>query len=278
MCDKEKNMSIYFCFSDENGDYLSKRSSRFVQRHNYYNRSVLIIDAADWRKMHNGINSLKKEFGFAEDIEIKWAHIWSLRYFQKNGTSIPRKSEVHFLKSIDYHNLIDFVDNALKLLSDLSFCKIVFTITHNKSDYKFSIDDCYKMHLRSMLQRIQMEIQATPEALAVLFVDPVSDPKCKILRNTYNDIRLQGDWIRTYSNIKDSLNIEYSHHSTGVQLADFLAGCFAGFLKGYDRSVEIFNQRILPHVRRSVTGSIMGYGIVEVPTSPVHRKTIAQKL
>ena len=54
--------------------------------------------------------------------------------------------------------------------------------------------------------------------------------------------------------------MEYSHHSVGIQLADYIARAFLGFLKGYKNSKEIFINRIKP-LLQNINGEIMGYGI-----------------
>jgi len=88
----------------------------------------------------------------------------------------------------------------------------------------------------------------------------------------------KGDFIQHYSHIKDSLNLEYSHHSVGIQFADYVAGSFGGFLKGYEKSKEIFNKRIRPYLRTGRNREILGFGIMEVPTSDKVRTHIMEKL
>ena len=88
----------------------------------------------------------------------------------------------------------------------------------------------------------------------------------------------RGDFIREYSHIKDSLNLEYSHHSTGIQFADYIAGSSGGFLKEYPKSKEIFNVRVMPYLRTGDKGEILGYGIIEIPKNKKVRAYIKKKL
>lgn len=78
--------------------------------------------------------------------------------------------------------------------------------------------------------------------------------------------------------IKDSLNLELSHHSAGIQLADFIAGCFTGFLRGWRFSTESCKELILPYLRKSDDGEVLGYGIREIPRDGEIRSEIDDKL
>ena len=76
-----------------------------------------------------------------------------------------------------------------------------------------------------------MELQEKVDNLCILFIDPISEEKNKHLRDHYHELFYSGDYIQKYKHIKDSLNIEFSHQSIGIQLADFISGCTIGALK-----------------------------------------------
>lgn len=101
--------------------------------------------------------------------------------------------------------------------------------------------------------------------------------KSKLLRDTYYDIFSDGDFIEEYTHIKDSLNLEYSHHSIGIQLADYIAGCTVGILRQYVTSIEFFNQSIRPNLR-TYRSQIFGAGVIEVPTNQDHRDRLIKIL
>jgi hypothetical protein len=130
-----------------------------------------------------------------------------------------------------------------------------------------------------MLQRIEMEIQGNVENICVVFVDAQSSgDKDEIVRQTFFDICRSGDFIKNYSHLKNSLSIEHSHHSVGIQMADSIAGVFNGFLKGYIFSTELFRKRLQPYLRKSPSGNYEGYGIIEIPTNEFFRKEIKTKI
>lgn len=267
-------MGIRFGFSDECGNYQPVRTEKQNSIHPYYVRSLFLMDGDDYKLLSDKFKALKTEFGLPQK-EIKWAHIWSLRSCQRYGKTPKENKDFYFLKDIDYHKIIDFAERSLLLLTELDNCKTIYTITNNKSDAKFSEKDLFKMHITTLLQRVQYETQIKPNDLSVLFFDPIGDKKSKLLRETYFDIQTKGDFVKNYSHIKDSLNLEYSHHSAGIQIADFLAGVITGVLKGYDRSIEIFNKAIYPTLRHNKR-KILGAGICEVPTNNNHRNELRE--
>ena len=221
---------------------------------------------------------IKKRFNLPLDKEIKWSDMWSLWKYQNDGRNIPQKKPFYFLKDRDYDELINFVDSSLKLLSNLNYIKIIITVTSNRNCPKINENSIYKMHIQDNMQRMEMELQDQEDNLCVLFIDSVSEKRNRFFRDVYFEMYQKGDFIQNYSHIKDSLNLEYSHHSVGIQIADYIAGSFGGFLKGYEKSKEIFNDRIRPYLRADSNGEILGFGIMEVPTNDNVRTHIMEKL
>ena len=271
-------MSIYFAFSDENGEYKKDMNEKFIKSSPYYVRATFLMLASDWKKLNMGFRRIKQRFKLPLEKEIKWSYLWPLRNYQRDGRDIPENKPFYFLKDRDYNEVIDFVDSSLTLLSDLNYVKIIITITSNRHCPRINENDIYKMHIQDNMQRIEMELQDQEDNLCVLFIDSVSEKRNKFLRNVYFDMCQKGDFIQHYSHIKDSLNLEYSHHSVGIQFADYVAGSFGGFLKGYEKSKEIFNKRIRPYLRTGRNREILGFGIMEVPTSDKVRTHIMEKL
>ncbi|APF20860.1 hypothetical protein Calab_1036 [Caldithrix abyssi DSM 13497] len=267
-------MSIFFAFSDENGQYQQQRSRRFLRTHPYYIRATFLINGSEWKLLSNEFFNLKIRFNLPVDKEIKWSYLWSIRHYQINNKPITSDCDFYFLKDIDYHVLINFVESSLAILNRLSFVKIIYTVTFNNHCPSINETNFYKMHLQDHMQRIEMELQNEEENLSILFFDPISREKNELLRNAYNLLYLEGDFIERYSHIKDSINFENSHHSVGIQIADYIAGIFSGFLKNYSRSKEIFDEKIKPYIRKNSNNDPFGFGIREVPSNQIIRERI----
>lgn len=272
-CNISQTMCTYFAFSDECGLYNPKKPNLKV--HPYYIRSTILIKSSEWKILKEKFFALKKEYDLPINKEIKWAYLWSLRIHQKNKTAIKDNKDFKFLENYDYHKLIEFVEKTLCLLNDIEYKKIVLTVTKNKNNSQYSEPKMLKMHLQEHMQRIEMEIQDSEKNLAVLFFDPVSENTDKLLRDVYFELINEGDFIEKYSHIKDSLNIEHSHQSVGIQIADYISGAFSAMLRGitssnYELGQKMFFEYVYPNLRR-YNGKIMGAGIREVQSDTQFR-------
>lgn len=276
-------MSTYFCFSDECGDYAPNMGLKSINTHPYYIRATLLLNSNEWKDLNLQFKSLKDKYGISQSKELKWAHLWSLRRFQKKSENIPVGHELKYFEDFGYHKLIDFVDDSISLVNSLNDSKIILTYTKNKLNRSTSEKSILGMHLQEHMQRIEMELQVDHDNLAVFFFDPVNAKKNEFLRQLYFELFENGDYISKYSHIKDSLNIENSHHSVGIQLADYISGAFSAFLKtneraDYSRGTKMFFNSVYPNLRRNKYGEIQGYGIREVPKNLKLRELLESKL
>jgi hypothetical protein len=273
----------YFCFSDECGDYKQNMTEKQLRNHPYYIRSTLLINSNEWKILNLNFRELKNKYGLPLSKELKWANIWTVRNFQINNKPIPDKYGIKHFEKFDYHSLINFVEEALLLINGLKEKKIIATYTKNSNQYITSEKSMILFHLQEHMQRLEMELQVDEGNLGVLFFDPVGSEKDNLFREIYNDLFENGDFIRSYKSIKDSLNIENSHHSVGIQIADYVSGAFSSILKAsididYSRGVRMFFNSVYPNLRHSWNGSIQGYGIREVPRSVPTRKWLIEQM
>jgi hypothetical protein len=276
-------MSIYFGFSDECGSYQIEKTKRYLSAHPHYIRSTLLIKADEWKILNKSFIALKTQYDLPLVKEIKWAYLWQLRNYQIKKQIVPANKDFKFLEQYDYHDLIEFVDKCLNLLNQLEFKKIIISHTDNVNCSKINEKAMLKMHLQEHMQRIEMQIQTrSEENLAVLFFDPVSENTDKLLRDIYFELFNSGDFIDSYKHIKDSLNIEHSHQSVGIQIADYISGAFSAFIKGlnspnYDRGKQMFYKHVHPNLRK-YNGTIWGVGIREIPADMSYRRSLSNEM
>lgn len=258
-------MTIYFAFSDENGSYKRVRGKRFIRAHKYYVRATCIIDATEWKNIESAYCALKRKHGIPIEKEVKWSFARSLHKYKEDGKEIREKEAFYFLREKNPEALQDFLREALALLVDLNYCNVIFTVTSNERCRAIAHSRLIKMHLQEAMQRIQMDMEDARENLCVFFVDPVSNENDKNLREAYSELYRGGDLYKRYSHIKDSLNVEHSHHSVGIQMADFLAGAFVANLKEYEMGQEVYRDCLSRIIRRGPGGRLPGFGFREVP-------------
>ena len=273
-------MAIYFGFSDECGVYKKIRSDKHLKAHPFFVRCTLLLDAEEWKNLNDGFRKLKELYDIPIEEEIKWSDLWLVK---RNETKkVSKKNSIpSFLKGYEYKDLYSFVESALGLLDTVKDKHVVITYTNNENCPSYDEIKVLEMHLMSHMQRIEMQIQTgVRKNLAVLFFDPVDSNTDTRLREVYHRIYNSGDFIKEYSHIKDSLNIEISHQSVGIQLADYVSGCFNSLAKGmhnegFEDGKTLYFRYVHPVLRR-YRNSIWGAGLVEVPTDYTIRNTMKQ--
>lgn len=253
---------------------MGKKSLR---RHPFYIRSTLLIEASEWKTLHSSFYALREKYNIPVSRELKWADVWSLRHLQLNDIPIKDSNPLKNFEHLKYTDLIEFVGSSLALINNLNDKCIIVTYTKNRESRQADEKRMLGMHLQELIQRTEMELQKENTNLGVLFFDPVSKEKNEYFRELYFDLFENGDYIEKYSHIKDSLNIENSHHSVGIQIADYISGAFSSLLKSssganYNSGVSMYFDAIHPNLRSADSGQIMGFGIREVPRNPTLRR------
>lgn len=273
----------YFCFSDECGDYMQKMSLKQLEIHPFYIRTTLLINSSEWKQLNSLFRDLKIKYSFPLSGEIKWSNLWTIKKFQTDGKKNPFQGNLKYFEKFSYETLVKFVDESVGLLNSLKEKKVIITYTKNSLKNSISKKTILTYHLQEHIQRLEMEFQTNSKNLGVLFIDPLNDENDGLLRNIYNDLFENGDFISEYKHIKDSLNFENSHHSVGIQMADYISGTFNSILKttpknNYTNGVEMFYKHVYLNLRRSGSGNIQGYGIREVPSNPELRDWLKNKI
>lgn len=269
-------MPIYFASSDESGNYRCDASEKFIKSNPYYSRCTILTKANDWKALRQSLHDIRMQYELPDQVEVKWSHLWSILKHEKKGERIPGNRPYSLLGLyLNSSKVLDFVYGVLGFLNTIDYCKIVITVSKNKPHDNVPETWHLERHLEAHMQRIEMELQEGDDNLAIVFADPLSEDKDKWLRDAYHNIFRGGAFIKNYSHIKDSLNFEYSHHSAGIQIADFVAGSFNGMLRGFSDSSTIFHERVKPFLRCSKNGNIMGYGIKEIPTNGEFRRFVS---
>lgn len=273
-------MTIFFVFSDESGNYRQERNIRFNQKNPYYLRVSLLIRGDDWLFLDNYYRQLKREFDLPSQTEIKYSDVWTIINYQRDN-SRKLKTRLIPLKDYPIEKLVEFINETIHVLEELQYARIVITVTKNSSIELRSEEFIYKTHLQNLMQRVQLEIGSdsnpgSNDNLCLLFIDPINPQINKLLTNSYNELFLNGDYFTHFSAIKDCLHFELSHHSSGIQVADFIAGTTYGYLNDREDSRNLFDNHIRPYLRQSNDGKIMGWGIIEIPRDEKVRQILAE--
>lgn len=243
-------MSVYFVFSDEAGDYKPPLGEKFLKAHPYFIRSGVCVSGEDWPSLRDGFSNLEDKCGLPRGYELKWSCINYIIKCRRNGEKIPVKSKCAPFQHYADETLLGFVKDVLDLMKRCENRFIIYTVTDNarvKGSYP-PRSDLHKWHIQDLMQRTEFELQERG-GLAVVFLDPKSARGDLDIRRMYASIYQEGDFIEKYRHVMDSLSFFLSEHSIGIRLADYTAGIFNGFMRGFDQSTTLFKNQVWPLVK-----------------------------
>lgn len=259
----------HLIFSDEAGVYHQYPNEKTISSSPFYIRANICMSSEAYRVFQNEMQKLNEVYNVPVGEEIKWADLWSL---------IKNNPRAEFIRSFTSDKLKGYYRRVLTLAK---VAKYIFTITSLRGQTCiWKEDTCLRFHLQEALQRVQMDMQQD-EGFATLIMDELNTEKLKLIKEACHKMTVEGDFIRKYKNIYHGVLTECSSQSYGIQLADFAAGIMNGYLRGaiYDKgnytfATDLCKEFILPNLRHSAGGSVMGFGIREVPSMTLIRETL----
>jgi hypothetical protein len=270
-------MAVHLIFSDEAGDYHKSPSPRILRAHPYFIRTGVMIKGDDWALLRDKFKQVQSEYPFPTDYELKWCYIGSIMAHRKRGEDIPNGRAYSPFGDFSNEELLGFVKDTVSLLRQCEFCRVLYTITDNSTGGYIVKDKMYKMHIQDLMQRIEMGLQDIG-GLGVVLLDPKDEATDSFVRSAYAAIYRDGDFISKYLHVIDSISFALSNQSVGIQFADYIAGIFNGFMRGYRESSELFRNQVWPLIRKNPIGNPLGWGICEVPTDNNMRDKIRERL
>ncbi len=275
----------YLCFNDESGSLEDKNCK-------FYVRASLVVNSEQIKEIENKIVKIREDVNLSSlDEEIKWQDLWKLRKYFKNNTNPKDKRLMKIYGYLcdlekDYHLLIDYCDNILKLLIDENLdVRIILTFTDKEKYPNHKKEDIFKFHIQDHLQRLQMQFQSN-NSLVIVVYDSISEQNKKLFKEIYKIIITKGDFVKDYSVVFKSLLFDDSYDNIFLQLADFIAGSFAGTLASikknapdnYNYAINFFKDYIYPRLRKTKKNEIWGAGITEVPKNKYIRENYKNQI
>ena len=270
-------MSVYFIFSDEVGDYYEFPSKKTLSAHPYFIRSGVLIHGESWSSLRDSYIGLLEEHRFPLETELKWSYIGSIIALRKRGEPIPEGRSFATFRGYSNEELLSFIKDTVNLFKNCDYCRIIFTVTNNRLVQKISRENIYKWHIQDLMQRTEYKLQNI-EGLAVMFLDPKDEASDSAIRDAYVSIYHDGDFIKKYLHIADSLTFMLSKQSFGIRIADYVTGIFNGCLREFQESTELFVEQVWPLIRKNPIGDPLGWGICEVPSNNEVRNQIRERL
>ncbi len=260
----------YYIFTDEAGAYNKRPSESFRRSHPFYIRANVRLSASDYRVFQKEIQELNTKYGVPVGEEIKWSDLWEIS---------KGKYRVDFLKSFTPDKLKGYYRRFFNRVVDKPSLLFIFTVTcvYTQPCYQAE-NEVLKFHMQEAFQRIQMDTR--PDGFATMIMDELNQDKVKQLKDACHRITVEGDFVK-YENVYHGVLTECSSQSTGIQLADYAVGIMNCYLRkhlmsrgDYTFATDLYNEFVLPHLRKHANGTIVGYGVREVPSDSSIRQVL----
>lgn len=263
----------YLIFTDEAGAYKAQTTPEFRRRHPFYVRSNVMISMDDYMEFQKEMQTLNGMYEIPVGEEIKWSDLWE---------KLRNRPRTPAIAAITEDRLKGYYRKVFECASQKDSLQYIFTITNVYEQYCLLEErHIYKFHLQEAFQRVQMDLRPRNE-FAVFIMDELNAETIKQIKAVCHEFTVNGDFIRNYGNVYHSILTESSNQSAGIQLADYAVGAMYGYLRrsfiapaNYAFATDMYNDYIYRKLRHSAMGSIMGYGIREVPKHLTLRQNLA---
>jgi len=217
----------------------------------------IIISESTWFNIDTDLKQLRKKYNVTG--EIKW------RYF------FAHKDKPTPLSHLSPEPKEQFRTDLFRIISQYKSIKIISAIADVNQCYQHSHinsdDDLYWFAYKRLTERFQYYLQdlsreAGSKMNGIVICDHRERKQDKRLQNMhYKMMHGKEEYTSNFENILEGVFIVPSHFSTGIQLADMVAGSiYRWFAKNDDR----YYKQIYSRIRKSPNGKVEGYGIAKL--------------
>lgn len=222
-----------FFFIDESGN-AGMGGTQFIVL------AGVILRCEDWPKLRTRVDGLKVSFGINPNIEIKWRHVR-----HPGGRRNP-------LRALSDADRTLFGQRMLGLVRITPYARVISVIIDKIAAFARpdvnTDDDLYENAVSLAMERFQYYLRATKD-LGIVVQDQRHPNQDKRLRAFYRSLLTAGTRWTRFPNVIEGVFLTPSDFSTGIQLADFIAGAtFAAHCTG-KRDTKYFNI-----IRGKITG------------------------
>ena len=228
-------------------------------RDKYFVIGGLVIPDSVWRRVHDALQGMKlrrKLFG-----ELKW------RYFAASNDDTANP-----MRHLDQQQRNDIRTELYAIIAGTKSIKTMACVTSTAEAYKrshmFSSDDIYHETYKPLSERFQYYLQDLSRTVGstqtgIIVADhrgPKPDARFRSAHERL--IKKEVGNTTNYANLVESLFFQPSDLSTGIQLADMVAGAV---WRKFEKNDDFCYRQLEPSLRRSPEGVVDGYGIIRFP-------------
>jgi len=217
----------------------------------------IIISESIWFNIDTDLKQLRKKYNVTG--EIKWRYFFAHKDKPTPLSHLSPEPKEQF--RTDLFSIIKQY-KSIKIISAIADVNQCYQRSHINSD-----DDLYWFAYKRLTERFQYYLQDLSREVGgkmngIVVCDHRERRQDKRLQNMhYKMMHGQETHISNFENILEGVFIVPSHFSTGIQLADMVAGSiYRWFAKNDDR----YYKQIYSRIRKSPNGKVEGYGIAKL--------------
>lgn len=242
---------MYLLFVDESGN--PALHTQKVSTSPCVIAGLAIPDGA-WKAIDRQFRAIKAKYEVTG--ELKWRHFGP----KKGPLEHLDRRQRDSLRS-DIYGLFT-ARNAVRIMAAVG----TPSVYAGNGWYRDSPDGFYRHSLKSLSERFQyflqdMSRETAQSHMGLLVCDARERTSDQRLVEAMHELMAGGPFVSNYDNIVEGLFMADSAMSTGIQLADMVAGAICQKeTKGNTRWYDV----IEPRIRRRPNGDVNGYGIVRI--------------
>lgn len=225
----------------------------------YFVLAGIIIPEVFWHRVRDRVLGLKLRLQIRG--EIKW------RYFSPTNEDIRNP-----LRHLPQEERNSVRKNLYKIICGEPSIKTLACVCSVASAYEQknieSSDDIYHLAYKVITERFQYYLQdlsriAGRKEFGIVVGDHRARKEDKLLRLHHNRLLYsQANHTSNYENLIESLFLQPSHLSIGIQLADLVAGAV---WRKFEREDDQWYVLMESSLRRSSLGEVDGFGLIKSP-------------
>ena len=245
---------MHLLFIDESGSLSPMGKQRSDDK---FVLGGIIISESTWFKVDSDLKQVRKKYTITG--EIKWRYFFT-KEGKKTSFSHLNSEEKEQFRS-DIYDIIRRY-KSIKIISVIADVNQCYDRTHINND-----NELYWFAYKRLTERFQYYLQdlsreAGIKMNGIVICDHRERGQDKRLQDMhYKMMHEQDSHTSKFENILEGVFIVPSHFSTGIQLADMVAG---SVFRWYARGDDTFYNKIQERVRKSPSGKVDGYGVVKL--------------
>ena len=239
---------MHLCFIDESGTPPNQPNDK----HPYFTLGGAIIQDKDWREIANKVQGFRTRHKIRG--ELKW------RYFSPHNSSsenpmLGKNAEERKALSREFADLI--AASPITIIACVTDVKAAFAYAAVSNQ-----QELYHFAYKPLSERFQYFLQGE-KSLGIMISDHRGRDSDKLFRAHHDTlVGATGKTSSTYVNFIESLFLQDSSHSIGIQIADYVAGAIH---RAYSTDDNELATKLKPKIRCKPDGTIQGHGIVHHP-------------